>query len=69
MRKREIEEALLTKKRKAAEADDRGDRESMKRLEELCVVLNEMLKKVKEILTELHAKVALFPSVVPPAPK
>ena len=36
MRKHEKEEALLTKKRKAAEAGDHGDRERMKRLEELC---------------------------------
>ncbi len=32
MRKREREEALMTKKRKAVEAGDRGDRERMKRL-------------------------------------
>ena len=69
MRKREREEALLTKNRKAAEAGDRGDRERMKRLEEVCAAQDERLKKVEEMLTELHAKVALSPSVVPPAPK
>jgi hypothetical protein len=68
MRKREREEALLTKKRKATEVGDRGDRERMKRLEELCAAQDERLK-VEEMLTELHAKVAFSPSVVPPAPK
>jgi hypothetical protein len=66
MRKREREEALLTKKRKATEA---GDRERMKRLEELCAAQDERLKKVEEMLTELHARVAFSPSVVPPEPK
>ena len=69
MRKREREEALLTKKRKAAEVGDRGDRERMKRLEELCAAQDERLKKVEGMLTELHARVAFSPLVVPPAPK
>jgi hypothetical protein len=69
MRKREREEALLTKKRKAAEAADHGDCERMKRLEELCAAQDERLKKVEEMLTDLHARVALSPSLVPPAPK
>ena len=69
MRRREREEALLTKKQKGAEVGDRGDRERMKRLEELCAAQNKRLKKVEEMLTELHAKVALNPSYVPPAPK
>ena len=69
MRKREREEALLTKKRKATEVDDRGDRERMKRLEELCAAQDERLKKVEGMLTELHARVAFSPLVVPPASK
>jgi hypothetical protein len=69
MRKREREEALMTKKRKAVEAGDRGDRERMKRLEELCAAQDERLKKVEGMLTELHARVAFSPLVVPPAPK
>jgi hypothetical protein len=69
MRKREREEALLTKKRKAAEDGDRGDRERMKRLEELCAAQDERLKKVEGMLIELHARVAFSPLVVPPAPK
>ena len=69
MRKREREEALLTKKRKATEVGDRGDRERMKRLEELCAAQDERLKKVEGMLTELHARVAFSPLVVPPAPK
>jgi hypothetical protein len=69
MRKREREEALQTKKRKAVEAGDRGDRERMKRLEELCAAQDERLKKVEGMLTELHARVAFSPLVVPPAPK
>ena len=69
MRKREREETLMTKKRKAAEVGDRGDRERMKRLEELCAAQDERLKKVEGMLTELHARVAFSPLVVPPAPK
>ena len=69
MRKREREDTLLTKKRKAAEAGDRGDRERMKRLEAVCAAQDERLKKVEEMLTELHTRLALSPSVVPPAPK
>ena len=41
----------------------------MKRLEELCAAQNERLKKVEEMLTELHATVAFSPSVVLRAPK
>ena len=41
----------------------------MKRLEELCKAQDERLKEVEEMLTELHAKVALIPSYVPPASK
>ena len=69
MRKCEREEAILTKKRKATEVGDRGDRERMKRLEELCAAQDERLKKVEGMLTELHARVAFFPLVVPPASK
>ena len=69
MRKREREEALLTKKRKAAEVGDRGDHERMKRLEEMFAAQDERLKKVEGLLNELHARVAFSPLVVPPAPK
>ena len=68
MSKREREEALLTKKRKAAKVGDRGDRKKM-RLEELCVAQDERLKKVEEMFTKLHVRVAFFPFVVPPASK
>ena len=72
MRRRERKETLLTKKWKATKAGDRGDRgdrERMKRLEELCAAQDERLKKVEEMLTQLHVKVVLTPSYVPLAPK
>lgn len=55
MKKREREEALLVKKQKAAESRDH-DRGRMEKLEDLCAAQDERLKKVEDMLYQLHAK-------------